>query len=489
MSRRGSRSAFSFFHVSLGLAVVCALALMAVRIGSVFSLSGFPLVTTSGAEEEAVLGIWRAVHGGAYADPLKIPFAASYYNWLFFQSYGSVTQWALEAHGLPPDAFATVGRLLTLCGLALGGGLMAWGMRLCHGSFGVLPGLLVAYACLGPLIGWWAVSLHPEIWATTLSLAAALVMMAFYERTPVRAVVLASFISFLAWSFKQSHLYVALAMGLFLLQRRDWAGVALAVALHLAGLGLTLKLGSEAYLRSIVLAGASDYSWESFRHVLLNLLPKAGAIVLMAGAVLWTGETRTALWRNVPGRFLLFATVSCLTVAPMTAKIGASETYYMPLISFLTLLAARFEPERGGIRETVIGLAWLAHGALCIGVLGGWMGVASVAGYDPVYREQRACVRDLPSPMWSFHPYLSLPWMHPEGPHFILAYDYATYLKRGMALEAGGAGGMVASGAFASLVFRHGTPERTIDGVDIGVHYALDRENCAGLDIYRLKSR
>src|SRR5438045_9141407 len=46
-------------------------------------------VTTSGCEEEALFSLWRFAHGEAvYSDPTLLPYAISYFNWLFYLVYG-----------------------------------------------------------------------------------------------------------------------------------------------------------------------------------------------------------------------------------------------------------------------------------------------------------------------------------------------------------------------------------------------------------------
>ena len=476
---------------SMAFALISALTLMIMRVRSVLLFDHFPLVFTSGGEADAALGIWRAAHGNTYPDPMKIPFTASYYNWLFYISYAEICKAVLSLRGFGANAFSTIGRLFTLSGLALACLLSLRVMRLVVGSGDRLPTtalFLVYYSLLGPLIGWWAVSLHPEIWATTLSIASMLGLIAIYDRMPLGAVAMASVASLAAWSFKQSYLYVALAIGLFLLEKRDWRGLSLAVFTHLLGIGAALGIGSANYRHSLILAGTDGFTVTALMRNLLTLLPKAGAILLMAGVVLWDKTARTALWRDTPGRFALLAALSCLVVVPTSAKHGAADYYYIPLVVFFSFVGGRIDEvwRHGPPPKPITGilsLAWTLHGMLCIGVLLGLVGVASVADDDVKYRAERTCIRDLPSPMWAADEKLSLPWIHEKGPHFVKFFDYDSYPERG--LEADGIGGMVQSGAFASLVLPHGESLQEIDRREVPRFYVLSGENCAGLDIYQ----
>jgi hypothetical protein len=476
---------------SMAFALAAALALMAMRVGSVFTFGHFPLVYTSGGEADAALGIWRAAHGNAYPDPMKVPFTASYYNWLFYTWYAGIWKVTDGLLALGVDAFSTIGRLVTLSAVAFAC-LLSWRvMRLVVRREEGLPTIgyvLLYYALLGPLTGWWAVSLHPEIWATTLSIAAVLGFIYLYDPAPLRAVMVASVASVAAWSFKQSYLFVALAMGLFLAERRDWRGLCLAVSIHLLGIAIALRLGSATYRFSLILAGTDGFAPAQLVHNLLGLIAKAGAVLLMAGLVLSDRTALRALWQDTPGRFALLVAASCLAVVPMTGKHGAADYYYLPLIVFSSFVGARIDEAwrrcpPSGLLAGVVSLTWACHGVLCTVVLLGLAGLPSVAADDPKYQAQRRCVRALPSPMWAADEKLSLPWVHPEGPHFVEFFDYATYRRRG--LEAGGVGGMVKSGTFASLVVPHNQPVTTIDGTSIPSSYFLARDNCAGLDIYR----
>lgn len=475
------------------LALAAAVILMAVRLSSVFSLDRPLLVITSGAEEEAAMSLWRGAFGEAYPDPFDIPFSASYYNWLFVKGYGTAIKTIMAALELDGDYFSPIGKSITLAGTVLGAGLLIAAMRVLapekrNRAFVLGVGL---YVFAGPLVGWWAVSLHPEIWATACTLAAALAIMKLYDRVPLAAIGLASAASLAAWSFKQSYLFAALALGLFLLSRKDWRGLVLVAIVHGAGIGLILGLGGELYRKSLVLAGTGDFEMQSIRYNFINWAAKAGAIVLAAGLALSAKSRLAALWRDTAGRFALLAALVSLAAIPATAKYGAGENYYFPLTAFLALIAVRIQDvpsQSPWINFGILSLAaaWAGHAALIAATLLGVYGRTSVAANDAKFRAQRECVRELPSPMWASDEYLSLPWMHPSPPHFVPAYNYSAYRKRGMPMTADGIGGMVSSAAFASLVLRNGSSTTEIDGARIPDSYRLVRANCAGLDIYLL---
>ena len=76
--------------VSLISASVCVL-LMLIRVWHAFSFFEPLQLTTSGWEEEDLYAMWKYLKGmGIYTDRYSVPYAASVYNWLFYQSYGFI---------------------------------------------------------------------------------------------------------------------------------------------------------------------------------------------------------------------------------------------------------------------------------------------------------------------------------------------------------------------------------------------------------------
>ncbi|MDK9720544.1 MAG: hypothetical protein OEL53_05110 [Rhodospirillales bacterium] len=489
---KDSRPPIIHLTAAAALGVSAALLLMALRVHSAISFSEPLMVAASGAEEEGVLGIIRAMEGLTYTDPFRIPFVASYYNWLFYDFYAAIGRFFLGRFGLDLIWLPTVGRFATLAGIALGFILTlqaalavdpaATGLRL------VYRRLLAASLAIGPLVGFWALSINPEIWATALAIGCAALIMRGYDKAPFFSVFLACLLSLLAWSFKQSVVFPALAMGLFLLIRRDWRCLSLAIALHLAGVGATLALGGEAYRKMLFIQADVPMAWWQFQNNILNLSLKATPFV--AGAVLAALFLRRKHFQDTPGLFVLCGTLVSLLTIPMSAKIGAAENYFFLLVFFLAMVTLRLTAvfcisgwPRGAM--AFMSGAWLAQMAACLAVVFGLQGVSSVAPLHARNQAQRTCVADLPSPMFSMQPYPTLPWMHAEGPAFLISYNYYMDRQKGLPFEENGVGGLIAKGWFASIVMPKGMHD--FDGARLEDNYALAKEGCAGLDVFLLK--
>jgi hypothetical protein len=470
------------------LAVAAALALLLVRALSAISLSEPLLVVTSGAEEEGVLGVLRAMTGATYGDPSRIPFNASYYNWLFFGVFATGIGALQAAFGLDLAWVPTLGRVLALAGAAANAGLAALlFLRLTLGASPAIrgqAGALAVWLGIGPLVGWWALSINPDLWATALTQAAVLAVLMVPPRRRLWGFALAGLCAASAWGFKQSYLFAPLAIGLFALIRRDWAGLVVLGMVSGLGIALPIVLGSPEYRAMLLAFQGSDFApWQIERN-LLNTLPKILPVLVGAGlAVPLLGRWRS-LDRDPAVLLALCGVLACLPILPASAKVGAAENYYFPPVFFLAMLTVlglvRRPPGRGA--ALALALAWGAEAAACLLVVFGLGGIPSVRDKDALYQAQRRCIADLPGPMMSYDPYLQLPWMRDQGPRFVLAYQYQMERAHGRVFERGGVGGLIAEGWFGSIALPHAMPPR-MDGTPLAPRYRPAGQ-CAGLDLY-----
>lgn len=474
-----------------GVAVVAASLLMAMRVGTAISLGGSRLVVTSGAEEEAVMSLFRAMAGEPYADPSRLPFSASYYNFLFYAVFGGIGRLASWA-GAPVEWLPTVWRLVSLVvvsawlGVALAAvrifvpGAEGAGVR----SYNRLAALFVA---VGPLVGFWAVSYNPELAASALSALALVVLAARYDRSPLAAVAAASALSLAAWSFKQSYLFAALALGLFLLLRRDWRGVGLVVVSHALWVAAVLAFGSEPFRRQLL--SHVEIPWAGWQ--LARNLQNLGVKVLpfLAGTALALLWGRRRMPKDTAGQVAVLGLLAALPALPFSAKVGASENYFFLLSLMLAVMSGRATAmlaQRGWPRWATLVLAavWLVEAAACLAVVSGRQGAVSLDDMHRRHLAQRSCVADLPAPFYATDSYLVLPWMHPAGPHIVPAYYYADDRQRNRSFENGGIGGMIAASTMASVAVPHSDEPPVVDGTPLSPSYLKFRTDCAGLDIW-----
>ena len=81
-------------HVSY-IALISSLSgaiLMTVRFSNLISLNEPLQITASGAEYESLYVIWKYIQGlTIFVDHFRIPFAGTFYNWLYYAFYGELS--------------------------------------------------------------------------------------------------------------------------------------------------------------------------------------------------------------------------------------------------------------------------------------------------------------------------------------------------------------------------------------------------------------
>ena len=112
-------------YLALGAAGLGVL-LIAVRGYYAISFSEPLQLVTSGAEYESLFVIWKYINGlTVYADHTRIPFAGSFYNWVYYFFYGEVTGAGLNHLSLGDAWLPTVTRLITAAGAVYGAWISA----------------------------------------------------------------------------------------------------------------------------------------------------------------------------------------------------------------------------------------------------------------------------------------------------------------------------------------------------------------------------
>lgn len=481
------------------LAVTLAAVLMAMRGATVFSASEPRAVVTSGWEQESLMALWAFLHDLPLYPPVTaIPFRMSVYNWLFYVVYGGWTQTALTLTGLPEDWLPTFARLLTLAAVPVAIGAMWVALRRPGPQGHRLPAALAAaaagYVAIGPLVGFWAMTVRPDLWAMALELSAiaAFLALAPRHRWPALAVVVLS--CYAAWACKQTAINAAGAIFLVLALRRRWREAA-ALAAGLGGaMALTLALGSEAYLRSLLLL---DYkrSLDLARagQVLVNAAAKTVPVMagLAAVAAMLAGRpsARRALMADDAALLGVAGAVTSLALALVTSTHGgAAENYYFTAAG-LGMLAALAPLRLAGPWHRTLGAtlaaAWLGQATL----LGYGLSGGAVTSLDADHRHLTAakrCLAPLARPLFVSDLTLSLPWMTPGGGGFVYSYSYLPGRAAGLAFEAGGLGGLIEAGHFATLALVGFEDGGRFDGAGL-LRYEKMPQVCGTIAIYTRK--
>ena len=495
-------------YLALGSAGLGVL-LMAVRGYFAISFSEPLQLVTSGAEYESLYVIWKYINGlTVYADHTRIPFAGSFYNWVYYFFYGEVTGTVLKLLSLEDAWLPTITRLITATGTIYGAWIAARLFRefpAAGDDFLNKVGLALAVLIfLGPLMGFFGIATQPDIWGFALDVTAVYLFLRFYEQRPLTGIILFCLFAYLAWGFKQIFVFSTGTVGLFLLLRRDWKILGVLIVLSWAGWGATLGFGTAQYMKTIVSFGGSTVSLDStqlirnlsnfsvkFLPVLLGLTGVLATAILTGRGPALIADVRSSVTvqghRPHFGLALIGTLVTSALVIPASAKLGASESYYFMLTFFLSLLLlsglawVRKSTPWPTLVSLPLGLGWLLHGlAICL-VFAGVTGTLSNRHTHADVTAVRDCLVDkkLPQPQFISDQYLSLPWMVPGQHHFVVQTNYRWDKPGGIKMEGGGIGGLIDKGYFATIVLGG----KTFDGSNLR-RYRKREEKCGAFAIF-----
>jgi len=485
-------------------ALLCVL-----RVSSVLSFSEPVQNVTSGWEQESLFALWKRVNDiPVYNDSHKLPFSISFYNWLFYETYGPAIKVTLRAFSLSDAWLPTVARCVTFIGAILGAIISYFAFLEVAGHstrVGEKTKLIAAsfagFTFFGPLVGFWVFTARTDIWTLLLEASAIFLFWRYYRSAPVRAVLLCALACYLAWSLKHISVFTASTVGLWLLGQRDWRRFLIfSTALGLA-YGATLYGGSDEYFSSLFLTGELGFdphlAVRNVSNFVLKSSPGLAALGVIVGGLVASRVFRAALLKDPGFQFALIGFgLSMVMMVPGSAKDGAAENYFFVPSLFMSLLAVvaitRFEsieelkvtPKAKSLFFGTLSLGWLANVAALLVVFSGIKGVISIEPFARYYEQGTACVKDLPQPFYVEEFYLSLPWINPSRPVVYPAYNYPYQRARGYEFERGGIGGMITAGHFKALVLTQKVGR--FDGADLtGFRLA---ETCGGFHIYLQKS-
>lgn len=471
---------------------------MVVRGASAISFSEPLQLTTSGAESEFIYSVWTYVNGLVlYTDQTKIPFTATFYNWLFYVFYGEISGTVLRIFSLADDWLPTVTRLITLAGGILGSALAYHTfvalLKIEGRGLKVLAAAFAIYLFFGPLPGFFAFTTRPDTWAIVLDIAAIFIFLTLYRNKPQAAVLFFCGLTYAAWSFKQIFVFGPGTVGLFLLLNRDWRHLAILVFVTWGAWGITLWAGGPAYIRLLtyqdsVVTLSSEPMVRSFTNFAIKFLPGLAGLASLAVIPSVRGAAMDAIRQDDVARMAALGLLLTTGISLAASfKVGAAEYYFMPLTYYAALLVLAVLSRLSKASAVpsaawgLLSLGWIAAFLAVASVLLGYKGVLSVRNTHELVRAAKPCLLALKQPAFVGNPMLSLPWIMPAKHHFVLHYHYFTDHAAGIKMEQGGIGGLMDSGYFATLAFQSKVDR--YDGADLK-QYQIRPQTCPGLVIY-----
>ena len=442
---------------------------------------------TTGEEEGALFGIWRVLQGEqVYQDPFAIPYAGSFFGWLFYASYGLFTQICLRISGLDIAWFPQFARSFSTIGALLGCFALFRIFKRLHPAQRFVDRLfyggLALLVFFGLSMGRFSWSTRPDIWALSLELLALLYLLSRIDEDDLIFTAIAiALLCFVASSFRQTNMTVFLCAQIFLAQKSIRA--ALIGALVFGSLwGFVLIFGGELFRYNILFAALENEFAIRAHTVLLKALKSSQYLALSAllalGLLAVRPRLRRAIFTSPEGLVLGSSVIISLLIGVATgSKIGAATNYYHPFLAFLCCFVVYVEYKSEN--KKLFAGAWTAGAFLMLLFI-----VPNIRSYDgPKYSLIRRpntpalvkrCIDRLPAPVFSEIDSGNLPTINPGPEYFVLSYSHQWDKTGGRAFERGGIPGLLRDKYFGSVVLIKAPKSPTF----------LDRRNLRG---YKLR--
>lgn len=443
----------------LVLSIILALLIVGKRLQAIQTSSVISPGTaiTSGCEEESIFALWRIAHGDKiYLPKSSPPYAATYFNWIFYKTYGTFVRSFWKPGNEPRAIFWA--RALTSCIAVGGAGISAYGFRRVLGARASWP-LALSIACFvftGPLVGWWIVTIRPDVCALVVEAACIWVFLKYQRNNPTRACLAAAGGSYLAWSFKPTCITGLASICLFLLLRRRWADIAKVLVPIISLWTLTLVLGGANYRNSILDTATNNsfYITLGLSNFLAAL--KAGAPLVILAAGLFVSKKESAgtnghdcLARDAGLLGLIGTVVATVLMLAASSKLGAAPNYFFPAFFMSSLWATGWLAQKSWLMPS-LGFALMAV-ILQVGLILGYWGSLDLNNQSTLLAQRWSIFRKQPEPRFSADLRLNFPWLNPASPPLMPAYNYLSDRNHGVLFENGGLGGMIEAGKFNSL--------------------------------------
>jgi hypothetical protein len=325
-------------EVSLLLAAAACLVLWLVRIYYAVSFVTPYMLTTTGCEEESLFSIWKFTqHQAVYADPYRIPFAVSYFNWGYYYFYGSITSVWLRLLHLDAIWIPTIGRLITIAFTLITGGIFFLTAR-AFVKAGLLAGGPVAWAwCLiaavCPLVGFWSITVRPDIGALAFETAGLYLILRYLRKQDERIIIVAALLFYAAWAFKQSSVTMLTGSVLALVFFKRWRAFITLSGIWWFLVIVTLIVGGPVYRESILFSQRHLPMSLSYELLISPKVPRRNPFFLLCLVVIavWSWKNfRQLASKPIEATLTLVVLFSFCFALVTSFKVGADDNYFIP---------------------------------------------------------------------------------------------------------------------------------------------------------------
>ena len=377
-----------------------------------------------------MFALWRVCRGDPiYQAKTAPPYAATYFNWAFYKTYAL---WSSPHKGPGEEALMIFwARILTAVTAGAGILLSTFFCRriLPNDSSWALAPALALFVFTGPTIGWWLVTIRPDVGALVAETTGVWLFLHWHRTRPNYACFAAAGAFYLAWSFKPTYITALGTIWIFLAYRRRWSDLAkLTIAMTVLW-SATIGFGGANYRSSIRDTATNNVFYPSIGLTNLLAAAKTAAplFVLLALSMLSkmkpAGFSRATNLAADAAAIGLIGTVFSMTMLLVaSSKLGAAPNYFMPTI-FMASLWAVGNIGLQGQPLPALGFG-LAAVAIQLGLALGLWGTLDLNIQSTALAQRWSLFEQQPEPRFSADSRLNFPWLNPGSPTLMPAYNY-----------------------------------------------------------------
>lgn len=212
--------------------VAACLCILVVRLISVVEDSMYAQPT--GGEAPGLYGIYRVWVGETVYQPLCEHPTAMVFNYLFYYTYGLSGRYLVsEVENLP--VFLHLFTLVVTFGFIILFSCYIWRESkelAVNSKYRIIRAIVLLFpiiAFLGPFTGWWYLTARPDIIAVGLGLVALLFFLCMKDKLKNESVIFMTLIFWLAWSMKQTTVFVWLGVLVAMSMQRRWRSIFISI--------------------------------------------------------------------------------------------------------------------------------------------------------------------------------------------------------------------------------------------------------------------
>jgi hypothetical protein len=453
-------------------AVILSLALFFLRFFLNTSFTQPLHITTSGYEEESLYALWKYLYRPqeVYSDFHNMPFAASYFNWLFYSAYGEFTKICIAIFGLSDEWIPQIGRIFTLLGCLVGIIFSKQILQLLCPKIGRTSLAIAAYIFFSPLVGFWGITVRPDLWAVVFEVMGLYYFLRLEKNFPLLGAVIFALFCYISWSFKQSHIGLLLGICLYLFFSKRVAELCIIILANAIMYAITIYLfrGTD-YLYMILTSQAKMpmILWLSVKIYLSAIIKSPLTLLATTMLLIYALINRKINFSSID-RFkkvkpFLFIFISYLIITiVLSMKSGASDNYFIGYSIFSTFLLVLLIEYLGWKDRFVIYTITICSLIAILGitlVLFGFQGRINLNDLNIQNIQIKQCVKHLKMPIYVNSGYGSLPWINLGSPSFVLAATYFYKDKYGDNFENNGIEGLINQKYFHSILIPNGNQQ------------------------------